>query len=451
MESVNGTFSGTITADDGEIGGFTIGETAIYNGTTSLTSTTAGIYLGTDGIRQYKSSSKYVNIANGILTAKGADISGSITATGGTLGGWTIGTNRIYAENEDGTYNSINVSGGSSYAFVVGAEKLGDSTNAPFRVTQAGKLYASNVVITGGSVTVGSNFSVSTTGALTASSADITGVLKSGSGSSLGSWSVDDNSIYSGSWGSSAATTFICTGTSGSYSIGGVSATGWVFGSGGVFGVTKGGSVYISDSGTTASGNLKITSTSNSGVNCRIGSGTLCMNNTDGKYSYLTYHGLTAYSASNEALMRATSSSLYTAGTKSRIVDTENYDNRKLYCYEMPTPIFGDMGEGIIDETGKCYIFIDDIFSETIDIDYTYQVFLQKYGQGDCYITERNSTYFIVEGTPNLKFGWELKTIQFDANGMRLDLTKDILEDISEEEDITDSLDEYLYSVLETD
>lgn len=108
-------------------------------------------------------------------------------------------------------------------------------------------------------------------------------------------------------------------------------------------------------------------------------------------------------------------------GTKSRMVNTDNYDNRLLYCYETPTPTFGDIGEGQIDETGKCYIFIDDIFAETIDTDCTYQVFLQPYGQGKCYVTERTPSYFIVEGSENLSFGWELKAIQRDYDTIRLE------------------------------
>lgn len=108
-------------------------------------------------------------------------------------------------------------------------------------------------------------------------------------------------------------------------------------------------------------------------------------------------------------------------GTKSRLATTENYNDRLLYCYEMPSPMFGDIGEGQIDETGKCYIFLDDIFAETIDTDCTYQVFLQPYGKGECYVTERTSSYFVVEGTENLSFGWEMKSIQRDFDTIRLE------------------------------
>lgn len=108
-------------------------------------------------------------------------------------------------------------------------------------------------------------------------------------------------------------------------------------------------------------------------------------------------------------------------GTKSRLANTENYNNRLLYCYETPTPTFGDIGEGQLDDLGKCYVFLDNVFTETIDTDCSYQVFLQPYGKGECYITERTPSYFIVEGTENLSFGWELKAVQKDYDTMRLE------------------------------
>lgn len=105
---------------------------------------------------------------------------------------------------------------------------------------------------------------------------------------------------------------------------------------------------------------------------------------------------------------------------KSRLVDTDDYQDRLLYCYEMPSPIFGDLGEGTIGEDGICYVMLEPIFSETI-IKTQYQVFLQKYGSGDCWVRDRNSSYFIVEGTPGMSFGWEVKGKQIDCSQWRLE------------------------------
>lgn len=104
--------------------------------------------------------------------------------------------------------------------------------------------------------------------------------------------------------------------------------------------------------------------------------------------------------------------SLLVGGKKSRIAKTQNYSDRLLYCYETPKPYFGDIGEATLDEKGLCYIFVDDIFLETINTSCAYQVFLQKYGQGDVWVEERNANYFLIKGTSYLKFGWEIKARQ---------------------------------------
>jgi hypothetical protein len=112
-------------------------------------------------------------------------------------------------------------------------------------------------------------------------------------------------------------------------------------------------------------------------------------------------------------------------GTKKRIVDTENYDIRSQYCYETATPMFGDIGTAQTDETGECYISIDDIFAETVNTGIEYQVFLQKDGQGDLWVEEKTPTYFTVKGTENLKFSWEIKAIQRDYEFERLEEYQD--------------------------
>lgn len=134
--------------------------------------------------------------------------------------------------------------------------------------------------------------------------------------------------------------------------------------------------------------------------------------------------------------------SLSVAGTKNRIIDTENYDTRKQYCYETATPYFGDIGSGCTDNTGKCYIDIDDIFSETVNIGVEYQVFLQKEGQGDIWVEEKTDSYFVVKGTENLKFSWEIKAIQRDYEFERLEKF-----DNSEKEEVIDYEKEYMEEI----
>ena len=75
-----------------------------------------------------------------------------------------------------------------------------------------------------------------------------------------------------------------------------------------------------------------------------------------------------------------------------------------------------------------------------------YQIFLQKYGQGDLWIEERTPYMFKVKGTPSISFGWEVKAIQRDYDTMRLeeyeglpereeDILNELLNDIEKGED----------------
>lgn len=106
---------------------------------------------------------------------------------------------------------------------------------------------------------------------------------------------------------------------------------------------------------------------------------------------------------------KISANSLYVKGSKNCIQDTENYGYRAINAYETASYYFGDIGEGTIGKDGLCYISIDDVFMEVINTKCKYEVFLQKYGPGDVWVKERKENYFIIEGTPGLLFGWELK------------------------------------------
>lgn len=108
-------------------------------------------------------------------------------------------------------------------------------------------------------------------------------------------------------------------------------------------------------------------------------------------------------------------------GSKSRIAGTKNYGDRLLYCYETATPYFGDIGTGRTDDIGICYVSIDDILQETVNIGVGYSVFLQKEGPGDIWVEEKSSAFFVVKGTANLPFSWEIKVIQKDYEYLRLE------------------------------
>ncbi len=127
----NGTtlaIDGQITARTGYIGnstsGFTIGSTSIYNGKSSITANSAGVYVGVDGISLGAGTPFLVNTngavtasnltltggslqignnfsvnSDGFLNAVSGSFTGTITATSGRIGGFLIGSNAITSEN----------------------------------------------------------------------------------------------------------------------------------------------------------------------------------------------------------------------------------------------------------------------------------------------------------------------------------------------------------------
>ena len=136
---------------------------------------------------------------------------------------------------------------------------------------------------------------------------------------------------------------------------------------------------------------------------------------------------------------------LYVSGQKHRVVQTDNYGKRLHCCYETPSPYFGDIGTGETDENGECYIFIDDIMRETICNDTQYVVFLQKEGPGDIWISKKSVDYFVVSGTPNLSFSWELKAKQRDYSSERLEeFVRELGEDIDYASDGNALIEEYI-------
>ena len=135
------------------------------------------------------------------------------------------------------------------------------------------------------------------------------------------------------------------------------------------------------------------------------------------------------------------------SGTKSRVAETQNFSDRLLYCYETPTPMFGDVGCAQTNAEGVAIIDIDPVFAETISTGTEYQVFLQKEGPGDLWIQEKDESYFVVRGTPELKFSWELKCSQKHCEHLRLEeetqrtmVSKDINNAENDYSDIIDGL-----------
>lgn len=97
----NGEFTGKITATSGQIGGFTIGSSSIYNGMTSLTDTSHnGVYVGTNGIACGKGAFK--------VTSSGAISASNLTITGGSI---SLGSNFSVTSTGNVTANNCTLTG----------------------------------------------------------------------------------------------------------------------------------------------------------------------------------------------------------------------------------------------------------------------------------------------------------------------------------------------------
>lgn len=138
-----------------------------------------------------------------------------------------------------------------------------------------------------------------------------------------------------------------------------------------------------------------------------------------GNITFYTAEGFSFYGPSSAYV--SFHSAAISTGFKSRLMETESFGNRLLYCYEMPTPIFGDVGSGTIGEDGYAVISVDELFDETTRTDLEYFVFLQAEGEGELHVEKKHRAYFVVKGTPNLRFVWEIKAKQKDSTVERFE------------------------------
>ena len=150
----------------------------------------------------------------------------------------------------------------------------------------------------------------------------------------------------------------------------------------------------------------------------------------------------------SEPVFQVDSSGLYCSGSKNRVVRTDNYGLTLLYCYEMTSPMFGDIGSGVIGDDGTVLISLDDSFYETVNTKSEYYVFLQKEGEGDLWVQDKQNTYFMVQGTPGLRFAWEAKARQKDFEYDRLENYSRQKDDIDYEEEAADYVQNF-YDSLE--
>ena len=94
------------------------------------------------------------------------------------------------------------------------------------------------------------------------------------------------------------------------------------------------------------------------------------------------------------------------SGEKNRIVNTENYGSRALNAFETAESYFSDIGSGTIDASGNAVIEFESIFSETVETDIPYQIFITPTSELDCRCIKKERKRFIMSGDPGATFDY---------------------------------------------
>ncbi len=305
--------------------------------------------------------------------------------------------------------------------------------------------------MTDGTIKLGDDFSVTSKGKLTTKNADITGKITANTGK-IGQFTISDSALA-------------YTGTSEAIRLTDGGIRSWELVKSAIDGYENYGAVRIGEGRIRFYGGKSVNPSTYAGS---ITAGKKYYGSGDSAY----IDEVTITDKNDSACFRLSTSSidltkhdvrvlqdLWVYGEKSRIAKTEDFGDRAFYCYESPSPMFGDIGEAVIAEDGIAYIDIDPIFGQAVNTG-NYQVFLQKYGEGDLYVSNRFSTYFSVLGTPGLRFGWEIKAKQAGYDQLRLsekfdsisinekDFSVEVLSLISSS-DLGDEAAEYIQEITE--
>ena len=168
--TINGGFKvdnrGSVIATSGQIGSWNISDNFLWSGSGS----NYVRFSGADGYAPFLAggdswdSAPFAVSSDGLIKATNAHVSGTINAKSGTIGGFNIDNNTLYAGS------------GSSYVRISGASGY-------------------TTILAGGSDWNSAKFAVSSTGTLKAEGANISGTITAKSGS-IGNWNINDNGIY---------------------------------------------------------------------------------------------------------------------------------------------------------------------------------------------------------------------------------------------------------------
>ena len=340
---------------------------------------------------------------NTSITASGVLTCNNLIANGGKIAQWSIANNSINSTTSDSKYRAgmTTPSKGSDWVYAVmsnsGTASV-PSWSPQWYVTGNGFMYAANAAITG-------SITASKSGVLT-TTVDASGISVTGSNNST---VITAQGFLTNQY---LGSTIDCRGT--------------IFGG-----------MLIYPKGKTDLKYEWVAKLSNKSIEIshnNVFSLTYCTKMTNEEISIFG-QAITGPYAKMATYGFSTTGNLYCGGTKNRMVETEHFGTVLQNALETPTPTFADYGEGILDETGMCRIYLEDKFIETIDTNTKYTIFLTKYGVGDIYVSDRQPDYFEVTGTPNLTFSWQLLATQRDYNSIRLDeKTDSIIDKVNSDE-----------------
>ena len=158
----NAFFSGRIVSGSGKIGGFSLSENSIQNGSFGqsggvliCTGTNSSASIGgSNSINGwcFTASNTFGVTKTGALYASNAHITGSITATSGKIGGFSLSENSIQNGSFGQSGGVLICTGTNSSASIGGSNSINGwcfTASNTFGVTKTGALYASNAHITG--------------------------------------------------------------------------------------------------------------------------------------------------------------------------------------------------------------------------------------------------------------------------------------------------------------
>ena len=165
------SMQGTITATDGDVGGFIISASTLSGSNITLDSSASALFMSSDpqnyfmdftpgtgtGESGTNREDYYVKFGpnfgvrnDGVLVASGAKIEGVLTSSLGLIANWTIGEGSIH-KLDSGVYTGLSTDGDTR--FFAGASSLAGSGSSPFNVKSDGTITASKGSIGGWNIT----------------------------------------------------------------------------------------------------------------------------------------------------------------------------------------------------------------------------------------------------------------------------------------------------------